>query len=78
MWGLFFALPTVSKAVSFPELGARPCRKAGLCFFPGARMKTYVYVDGFNLYYGAVKGTPFKWLDIRQLCQLLLPKHRMS
>ncbi|HVH69249.1 MAG TPA: hypothetical protein VM716_15380 [Gemmatimonadales bacterium] len=41
-------------------------------------MKTYVYVDGFNLYYGAVKGTPFKWLDIRQLCQLLLPKHRMS
>ena len=25
-------------------------------------MKTIVYVDGFNLYYGAVKGTPHKWL----------------
>jgi hypothetical protein len=36
---------------------------------------TYVYVDGFNLYYGAVKDTPYKWLDIRRLCQLLLPHH---
>jgi len=38
-------------------------------------MKTIVYVDGFNLYYGAVKGTPYKWLDINKLCELLLPKH---
>ena len=35
--------------------------------------RTYVYVDGFNLYYGAVKDTKLKWLDLRQLCQLLLP-----
>jgi uncharacterized LabA/DUF88 family protein len=40
-------------------------------------MKTYVYVDGFNLYYGAVKGTRFKWLNIQQLCQLLLPKNQI-
>jgi uncharacterized LabA/DUF88 family protein len=40
-------------------------------------MKTFVYVDGFNLYYGAVKGTPYKWLDISKLCQLLLPKHQI-
>jgi len=26
-------------------------------------MRTRVCVDGFNLYYGALKGTPFKWLD---------------
>jgi len=39
-------------------------------------MKTIVYVDGFNLYYGAVKGTPYKWLDIHKLCQLLLPKNQ--
>jgi hypothetical protein len=38
-------------------------------------MKTFVYVDGFNLYYGAVRGTPFKWLDIGKMCRLLLPKH---
>lgn len=26
-------------------------------------LRTIVYVDGFNFYYGAVKGTPWKWLD---------------
>lgn len=40
-------------------------------------MRTYIYVDGFNLYYGAVKGTPYKWLNILQLCQLLLPKNQI-
>lgn len=38
-------------------------------------MKTNVYIDGFNFYYGAVKNTPYKWVNIRQLCELLLPKH---
>jgi len=28
-------------------------------------MKTIVYVDGLNLYYAALRGTPFKWLDPR-------------
>ena len=37
--------------------------------------KTYVYIDGFNLYYGAVKGTRYKWLDLRKMCELLLPKN---
>lgn len=36
-------------------------------------MRTRVYVDGFNLYYGALKGTPFKWLDLVKLAKLLLP-----
>lgn len=40
-------------------------------------MKTIVYVDGFNLYYGAVKGTPHKWLDIAKLCSLLLPDNEI-
>lgn len=34
-----------------------------------------MYVDGFNLYYGAVRGTPHKWLDIRTLCEVLLPQN---
>lgn len=38
-------------------------------------MKTNVYVDGFNLYYGAVKDTPYKWLDIHKLCTVLLPQN---
>lgn len=37
-------------------------------------MKTFVYVDGFNLYYRAVKRTPYKWLDIDAFCKFLLPK----
>jgi uncharacterized LabA/DUF88 family protein len=31
-----------------------------------------VYVDGFNLYYGALRRTRFKWLDIEKLCGLIL------
>ena len=26
-----------------------------------------VYVDGFNLYYGSLKRTPYKWLDLGRL-----------
>lgn len=36
-------------------------------------MRTRVYVDGFNLYYGALKDTPFKWLDPVKLAYQLLP-----
>lgn len=38
---------------------------------------TYVYVDGFNFYYGAVRGTKFKWLNIAQLCNYLLPNNNI-
>lgn len=30
-------------------------------------MKTTLYIDGFNLYYGTVKGTAYKWLDVVKL-----------
>lgn len=40
-------------------------------------ISSIVYVDGFNLYYGAVKGTPNKWLDISKLCHFLLPKNQV-
>ncbi|MCE2447536.1 MAG: NYN domain-containing protein [Candidatus Latescibacteria bacterium] len=35
-------------------------------------MRTRVYVDGFNLYYGALKDTPFKWLNLVELTHQLL------
>ena len=41
-------------------------------------MKTYVYVDAFNLYFGCCRGTPFKWLDISKLCQFKLPGHQIE
>ena len=37
--------------------------------------RTYVYIDAFNLYYGAVKGTNHKWLNIYNLCKHLSPKN---
>lgn len=39
-----------------------------------SHMATIVYIDGFNLYFGALKGTPHKWLDVQALCDRLLPK----
>jgi hypothetical protein len=39
------------------------------------RSRAIVYVDGFNLYYGALKGTPHRWLDLAALADLLLPDH---
>lgn len=38
-------------------------------------MKTNVYIDGFNFYYGALKGTPYRWLDLDVFCRLMLPKN---
>lgn len=37
-----------------------------------------VYVDAFNLYYGCLKGTPYKWLDLGTLCRLLLPGYSLN
>jgi len=36
-------------------------------------VRAIVYVDGFNLYFGAIRGTPYKWLDLSRLCAALLP-----
>lgn len=41
-------------------------------------MRTNVYIDGFNLYYGSLKGTPYRWLNLEALCRLLLPEPRHS
>jgi len=39
---------------------------------------TNVYIDGFNFYYGAVRGTPYRWLNLEHLCQLLLPQQSIG
>lgn len=38
-------------------------------------MITNVYIDGFNLYYGCLKGSRYKWLDLGSLCTQLLPQN---
>lgn len=36
-------------------------------------MRTSIYIDGFNLFYGCLKRTPFKWLDIGAFCRASFP-----
>ena len=36
-------------------------------------MITNLYIDGFNLYYRALKDTPFRWLDPRKLAETMFP-----
>jgi uncharacterized LabA/DUF88 family protein len=40
-------------------------------------VRANVYVDGFNLYYGCLKGTPFRWLDLAKLSGFLLPHYQI-
>ncbi|MDR6680173.1 antitoxin Xre/MbcA/ParS toxin-binding domain-containing protein [Pseudomonas oryzihabitans] len=37
-------------------------------------LRTRIYIDGYNFYYGCLKGTPYKWLDLLPLfAQQILP-----
>jgi len=38
-------------------------------------LRTNIYVDGFNLYYGALRKTPHRWVNLEALFQFLLPKN---
>jgi 6-hydroxy-3-succinoylpyridine 3-monooxygenase len=35
-------------------------------------LRTRVYIDGYNLYYGCLKNSPDKWLDVRALSERIL------
>lgn len=39
----------------------------------GIGIRTHVYIDGFNLYYGALKGRAHKWLNVVELAKQLVP-----
>ncbi|MCY4576206.1 MAG: NYN domain-containing protein [Chloroflexi bacterium] len=40
-----------------------------------APLLTDVFIDGMNLYNGALKGTTYKWLDVRRLAETVLSEH---
>ena len=53
--------------------GAEPWPEGqGSCSFKKAMKRTVAYIDGYNLYYGILKGTPHKWLDPVRLVKALL------
>lgn len=37
--------------------------------------RTIIYIDGFNLYYGCLKNSPFKWLNLKKLFESLLKEN---
>lgn len=41
-------------------------------------MRTRIYVDGFNLYYGCLKASKNKWLDLNALVGLYFPKYQVD
>ena len=41
-------------------------------------MITNVYIDGFNLYYRALKDTPYRWLDLRRLAETLFSQDSIN
>lgn len=41
-------------------------------------MSVNIYVDGFNLYYGALRNSTFKWLNIKTMCETLLPGRQIN
>jgi uncharacterized LabA/DUF88 family protein len=62
--------------------GAKPPDRAASAFLVDGRTmptppRAYVYVDGFNLYYGCLKKTPYRWLDIERLCRRLLSRSQV-
>lgn len=43
--------------------------------FGRAQLITNIYADGFNLFYGALRNSPYRWLNLKSLCRLLLPRN---
>src|SRR5438876_4603598 len=40
-------------------------------------MLTNFYIDAFNVYYGCLKGTAYKWLNLEKLCQMSFPNDQV-
>jgi 6-hydroxy-3-succinoylpyridine 3-monooxygenase len=40
--------------------------------------RSVIYIDGFNLYYGALRGGPYKWLNLDRYFHLLLPNDNIQ
>lgn len=54
-----------ARSFSWPLFRAEKPPQGG--FFIGGEKnltRTTIYIDGYNLYYSRLKGTPYKWLDI--------------
>lgn len=53
-------------------------RRTPTASMPIKPLLTDVFIDGLNFYNGAVKDSPYKWLDFRKLAENALPEHRIG
>lgn len=61
--------PPLTVAFSVYALGATDRLMAVLSFLKDTKLKTIVFIDGYNLYYGLLRRSPYKWLDLYALFQ---------
>jgi hypothetical protein len=40
--------------------------------------RTNVYVDAFNVYYGCTRNTPYRWLNLARLCDIMLTNNEIN
>lgn len=52
--------------------GGKSRRKPVFSFGGTELHRTRIYIDGYNLYYGCLKGTPYKWLDLLTLFERII------
>jgi uncharacterized LabA/DUF88 family protein len=65
----YLTTPPMTVAFSVYALGATDRLMAVLSFLKEAKLKTIVFVDGYNLYYGLLRRSSYKWLDLYTLFQ---------
>lgn len=56
------------------ELGERTDLCVGFFISGMESLRTRIYIDGYNLYFGCLKGTPYKWLNPVSLSEKLLTR----
>src|SRR5579862_5777144 len=77
--------------MSYNRIITRLCLNTGcktafgrFCFLPLSSfpkdhlLNVWAYIYGFNLYNGALKGTPYKWLNLQTFSQNLRPADQVS
>ena len=51
---------------------------AAVAFWGLLLVRTRVYVDGYNLFYACLKGSPYKWLNVHDLVRNQLTRNRID
>lgn len=69
---LLTCLPTGCISGGGPKGFAKRAAERRLCRFWRLRLRTRIYVDGLSLFHGLLSKSPYKWLDLVALFELVL------